>query len=77
MNLRLFSMALLISALPLHGRANSTKVSFDRGDFLSAERLSRDGESIVGLKLKTNCVRGGSFATLRAIDFAIKQRFKA
>lgn len=51
MNLRLFSIALLISALPMYAAAETAEVSFDKGDFISAERLSQDGETIVRVKL--------------------------
>jgi hypothetical protein len=51
MNQRLFSMAILISALPLFAAAESQNITLNKGDFLSAERLSRNGETIVSVKL--------------------------
>jgi hypothetical protein len=50
MNLRLYSIALLISALPNFALAD-TKVSLNRQDFVAAERVSPDGETIVKVKL--------------------------
>ncbi len=50
MNLRQFSIAFLISALPLAALADST-ISLNRGDFIAAERISKDGETIVSVKL--------------------------
>ncbi|MCB0412838.1 MAG: hypothetical protein KDD50_00795, partial [Bdellovibrionales bacterium] len=50
MNLRQFSIALLISALPLVSSAGSA-VSFNAGDFLSAKPVSRDGKTILKVKL--------------------------
>ena len=50
MNLRLFSVALLISALPLPSIANSS-ISFDRADFAAAEQINREGEAILKVKL--------------------------
>ncbi|MEK6774909.1 MAG: hypothetical protein AABY64_13280 [Bdellovibrionota bacterium] len=51
MNTRLFSIALLVSALPLFALAESAAVSLNKGDFISAERLSESGETIVSVKL--------------------------
>ena len=51
MNKRLFSIALLISALPLFALAESAGISLDKGDFISAERLVANGESRVSVKL--------------------------
>lgn len=50
MNLRLFSMALLVSALPQLALAGH-EVSFNSGDFLAAEKVSRDGQTVVSVKL--------------------------
>lgn len=48
MNLRLFSMALLVSALPALAQAG---VSFDKGDFTAARKITRDGQTVLRLKL--------------------------
>lgn len=50
MNLRHFSIALLISALPSLSYAEG-KISFTKEDFKSAERVTRNGEVIVNVKL--------------------------
>lgn len=50
MNLRLFSIALLISALPNLAFTDSL-ISLNKGDFIAAERLSRTGETIISVKL--------------------------
>lgn len=50
MNLRLFTIALLISALPSLSSANSA-ISLNKGDFVAAEKISRDGETLVSVKL--------------------------
>jgi hypothetical protein len=50
MNLRHFSIALLISALPAMG-LDGAGVSLNKGDFLAAETVSRDGETLVRVKL--------------------------
>lgn len=50
MNLRLFSIALLISALPNLSSAESV-ISLGKEDFLAAEKISRDGEVLVSFKL--------------------------
>ena len=50
MNHRLFTIALLVSALPLFAAAD-VSVSLNKGDFVAAERLSRNGETIVSVKL--------------------------
>lgn len=51
MNLRQFSMTLLVSALPLYAVAESSGISFHKEDFISAERLSQDGETVIDVKL--------------------------
>lgn len=51
MNKRLFSMALLVSALPIFALANSANISLNKGDFVAAERLSRDGKIVINMKL--------------------------
>lgn len=50
MNLRQFSIAFLISALPM-GAIADPDISLNKGDFIAAESLNRDGESIVSVKL--------------------------
>jgi hypothetical protein len=50
MNLRQFSIALLISALPVFASATSS-ISFNKGDFVSADSISRNGEMILSVKL--------------------------
>ena len=50
MNLRLFSIAILISALPMLASADAA-ISLNKGDFIAAERVSKDGETIVSVKL--------------------------
>jgi hypothetical protein len=50
MNLRLFTIALLISALPSISSATPA-ISLDKGDFIAAEKLSKDGETIVSVTL--------------------------
>ena len=50
MNLRLFSMVLLISALPVFASAGEN-ISFNMGDFIAAEKVSRHGETIISVKL--------------------------
>jgi hypothetical protein len=51
MNLRTFSFVLLASALPLLAAAEAAGVTLDKADFLSARRITRRGEAIVGVKL--------------------------
>ena len=48
MNLRLFSIAILISALPSFASAG---LSLNAGDFRAAEKISRDGDTVVRVKL--------------------------
>lgn len=50
MNLRLYSIALLISALPTLVLAD-TAISLDKGDFVAAERVSPSGETLIQVKL--------------------------
>jgi hypothetical protein len=50
MNLRLFTIALLISALPAISSADPA-VSLNKGDFIAAEKVTRDGETIVSVRL--------------------------
>ena len=51
MNLRLFSIALMASAIPLSVSAGTHKIALNRGDFVSAERVQRNGELLVSVKL--------------------------
>lgn len=50
MNLRLYSMALLISAIP-HFALAGTEISLNKEDFTAAERVSPEGETVVKVKL--------------------------
>lgn len=50
MNLRLFTVALLISALPSLSSADPA-ISFTKEDFKAAERISKNGETIISVKL--------------------------
>ena len=50
MNKRLYSIALLVSAIPLISSARSN-IKFDKGDFIAAEKITKDGESVVSFKL--------------------------
>ncbi|HEY8278195.1 MAG TPA: hypothetical protein VIH99_01140 [Bdellovibrionota bacterium] len=51
MNIRLFSYALLISSLPLSASARKNELALNKGDFISAERISRNGENVLSVKL--------------------------
>lgn len=51
MNLRLFTFALLTSTLPIVASAGAREVSLNRGDFISAKPISKNGETVVSLKL--------------------------
>lgn len=48
MNIRQFTMAMLISALPLG--ATAAQQSFNEGDFVVTRRISQEGE-LAGVKL--------------------------
>lgn len=50
MNLRQFSLALLISALPIYTMAESS-VTFNRGDFKSVRSVVKQGETLLRVKL--------------------------
>lgn len=50
MNLRQFSIAVLISAVP-HLASADPAISLNKGDFIAAERISHDGETVVSVKL--------------------------
>jgi preprotein translocase subunit SecD len=47
-NLRLFSAALLVSALPALA---DPAISLNKGDFIAAEKVARNGETVVSVKL--------------------------
>jgi hypothetical protein len=49
MNKRTFALSVLLSLVPVLAAAGS--VTFDKGDFLSARRTTRDGKVLVSLKL--------------------------
>jgi hypothetical protein len=51
MNIRLFSIALMASAIPLTVSAGARKITLNKGDFVSAERVQRSGELLVSVKL--------------------------
>jgi len=51
MNLRLFSIALLISAHPLMSLASANNIKLNSGDFVSAEKITPEGETLVSVKL--------------------------
>lgn len=51
MNIRLFTVALLASAIPLAVSAGKKEISLDKSDFIAAEKIAEDGEAIVKLKL--------------------------
>jgi hypothetical protein len=51
MNIRLFSIAILISALPHLAQADAAKISLNHGDFVAAERTTRNGETLVRVRL--------------------------
>lgn len=48
MNYRVFSLALMLSALPPIAQAG---ITFDQSDFLRAARLSHDGKTVVSATL--------------------------
>jgi hypothetical protein len=50
LNLRQFSVAVLVSALPLVASANPS-ITFDRGDFIEAKKIEKDGDTILKVKL--------------------------
>jgi len=47
MNLRLFTIAILISALPIAAHA----LGLNSGDFVAAERVNSNGDTVVKVKL--------------------------
>lgn len=51
MNIRMFSLAILISALPQLAIARPTDLKLNHGDFLASERLGPDGEAVLNVKL--------------------------
>jgi hypothetical protein len=50
MNLRLYSIAILISALPYVASAG-TGISLTQEDFVAAERMTAEGDTVVKVKL--------------------------
>jgi hypothetical protein len=50
MNLKLFSIALMASAIPFATLAQAG-IKLDESDFLSAQRIQRNGDTIVSVKL--------------------------
>lgn len=51
MNIRLFTVALLASSLPLAAQAGTKKLSLDKGDFISEDYAMEEGEATVKVKL--------------------------
>ena len=51
MNIRLYSLGLLISAIPLFAQAEAAGISLNKGDFTSIERQNDDGETTLNVKL--------------------------
>lgn len=51
MNRRLFSFAVMISAIPLIALAKTSSVSFNEGDFKAAKKITRNGDTLISLKL--------------------------
>lgn len=51
MNLRLLSLLVLASAMPMNVSAGSSRVSLNEGDFLSAQRSTRHGGAVVKVRL--------------------------
>ena len=51
MNKRLFSIALMVSAIPMIVFADGRTLSLSKEDFVAAERVSSSGETLVKLKL--------------------------
>ncbi len=51
MNLCTFTIAMLISAMPVTVMADGKEISFAKEDFISATQITKDGETIVSAKL--------------------------
>lgn len=51
MNLRMYSIALLVSAIPLFAHAEAHGISLNKEDFVAAEKMAHDGSTIVNVKL--------------------------
>lgn len=51
MNLRQFSMALLISSVPWIASAEAAGIKLDKSDFLSAKKITQNGETVLSVKL--------------------------
>lgn len=71
MNLRLFTIAMLISALPLSSFAGA--ISLNEGDFVAAEKVSRDGETVVSVKLS----KSGKVKFKKLNEQSVNQPFHA
>lgn len=72
MNLRLFSIALLVSALPMVASANAA-ISFNKGDFTAAEKKSKSGETVVSVKLS----KSGKAKMKKLNEYAVNQKIHA
>lgn len=51
MNIRLFKVALLASAIPISVWAGTTKISLNKGDFISTKCVSQKGDTVLSLRL--------------------------
>jgi hypothetical protein len=51
MNLRTFTIAMLISAMPVTVLGDGKEISLAKEDFISATQVTQDGETIVSAKL--------------------------
>lgn len=69
MNIRQFSMALLISALPQLALAEAANISLNQGDFIAAEKITRDGKTLVKVKLS----KSGKAKFKKLNEHAVKQ----
>lgn len=75
MNLRHYSIALLISALPIFALAQTHGISLGASDFKSAETITKNGESIVKVRLsksgKAKFKKLNELKTLNEVDSEI------
>ncbi|MBS1958456.1 MAG: hypothetical protein JST80_03200 [Bdellovibrionales bacterium] len=51
MNIRSFTVAVLLSAVPMSVRAGTRQISLTQGDFVSARAVSRNGNTLIRAKL--------------------------
>jgi hypothetical protein len=51
MNLRMFTIAMLVSAIPMCAMAESAGITLNKGDFISAKQISRNGGTLISTKL--------------------------